>query len=284
MNNPNIIYWPYAQEKINTLRKWWRELIHVLADFDKTLTYARVNGKETPSIISVLYNEWYLSQEYSQKAKELADIYRPIESDFSIPLEIRKEKMMERWTKHRNLLVESHLSRNHIQKVVDSWIITLRAWCKDFLEMLDKANIPVVILSASWLWKDSIWLYLKKVLGYNTIHVISNGFVRNENDQAIAYQEPIITSLNKDETVISKENFPTIYQDISNRKNVILLGDQIEDIGMLTWFESDVVLKIWFLNVPTPEKIQKYQEVFDIVFLWDSGMEEIVDMVRVIVE
>lgn len=279
--NPNIIYWSDAQKKIEILKSKDKELIHILADFDKTLTYARVNGKDTPSIISVLYNEGYLSEEYSEKAKALADMYRPIESDLSIPLETRKKKMLERWTKHRNLLVKSNLSRQHIEQVVNSWIITFRAWCKDFLEMLDKAEIPVVILSASGLWKDAISLYLDKhIPKHNNIHIISNWFVRDKNNNAIAYEEPIITSLNKDETVISKENFPMIYQNIAQRKNVILLGDQIEDIGMITWFKHDVVLRIWFLNDPTPEKIKKYEECFDIVLLGDSGMEEIVKITK----
>jgi HAD superfamily hydrolase (TIGR01544 family) len=146
----------------------------------------------------------------------------------------------------------------------------------EFLETLDKANIPVVIMSASGLWEDSIALYLEKHLSKNNkIHIISNGFVWDENEIAIKHKEPIITSLSKDETVISQENFPEIYTEISKRKNLILLGDQIDDIDMLTWFDHDTVLKIWFLNDPSDEKIKIYQDHFDIILLWDSGMEEI---------
>jgi hypothetical protein len=39
---------------------------------------------------------------------------------------------------------------------------------------------------------------------------------------AIAAREPIIHSFNKDETVV--KNFP-IYEEIKDRKNILLLGD-----------------------------------------------------------
>jgi hypothetical protein len=40
---------------------------------------------------------------------------------------------------------------------------------------------------------------------------------------AVDWLEPIITSSNKDETVITEENFPEIYNEIKDRKNVIII-------------------------------------------------------------
>ncbi|MEW6063334.1 MAG: hypothetical protein AB1571_03120 [Nanoarchaeota archaeon] len=45
--------------------------LHVLADFDRTLTKAFVDGKEVPSLISVLRDGNYLTQDYAQKANGL---------------------------------------------------------------------------------------------------------------------------------------------------------------------------------------------------------------------
>lgn len=270
----SLYYGPDAQSKIAHLRSCWSDLIHVLTDFDKTLTYARVDGSDTPSIISVLYNNGYLSNEYSQAAKQLEKTYRPIEDDMSIPLETRKEQMLEWWTKHRELLIKSNLSKHHIQQVVDSNIMKLRDGCIELLQLFGHHHIPVIIMSASGLWTDTIDLYLQKYLTkFDHIHSISNGFERDDTGIAVAYKLPIITSLNKDETVISQQMFPEIYADISSRKNVILMGDQIGDLGMVAGFEHDMVLKIWFCNDPTPEKLSLFQSSFDIVILGSEWMD-----------
>jgi len=69
--------------------------LHILSDFDRTLTKAFVNGKNVPSLISVLRDNDYITEEYSKKAKALAERYRPIEDDISIPIEEKKKAMME---------------------------------------------------------------------------------------------------------------------------------------------------------------------------------------------
>ena len=43
--------------------------IHILSDFDRTLTKAFVNGEKTPSLISELRRRNYISEEYSKNAQ-----------------------------------------------------------------------------------------------------------------------------------------------------------------------------------------------------------------------
>jgi 5'-nucleotidase len=91
--------------------------------------------------------------------------------------------------------------------------------------MLHKNNIPLVILSASGLGYESIYYTFEKIHKLtNNIDIISNAFIRDEDGKAIAVREPIIHSFNKDETVV--KNLP-IYNEIKDRKNVLLLGDGI---------------------------------------------------------
>ena len=49
----------------------WYDKLHVLSDFDRTLTKHFVDGQKRPSIVSVLRSEGYLWEEYSKKAFEL---------------------------------------------------------------------------------------------------------------------------------------------------------------------------------------------------------------------
>lgn len=64
--------------------------LHILADFDRTLTYGAIHGIKTPSIISMLRDGNYLSPEYAQKAHALFDKYNRIELDPSISIAAKK--------------------------------------------------------------------------------------------------------------------------------------------------------------------------------------------------
>lgn len=269
LDSENIIYTSEAQPKIEKIIAWWTERLQVIADFDKTLTYWNQQ-----SIIAVLYNYNYLSVDYSKKAKELENFYMPKEEDQNIPFDERKILMNEWWVKHEQLLIESWLSKKHIENVVNSWILKLREWCHDMLNQLDSLWIPTIILSASWLWTDSITFYLKEHLdNHQKLYIISNEYIWDENWLAIGRTEPVITSLNKNETVISEKRFPRIYHEIHWRKNIILLWDKIEDLNMSDGVNSEIILKIWFLNSWTDEKIEFYKNYFDVVINWKMWME-----------
>jgi 5'-nucleotidase len=101
--------------------------LHILSDFERTLTYAFVKEEKVPSLISVLRsNKKYLGQDYAQKAQALFEKYRPIEIDPKIPLKEKKKKMEEWWMTHFKLLIEKGLSKKHLKKVIESGKIKLR--------------------------------------------------------------------------------------------------------------------------------------------------------------
>ena len=271
IDSEKVIYTAQANSKIQKILEWWTEKLQVIADFDKTLTYWN-----QPSIIAVLYNYNYLSEDYSKKAKELENFYMPKEEDRSIPFEERKLLMRQWWVKHEQLLIESWLSKKHIENVVNSWILKLREWCHDMLDQLDLLWIPVIILSASGLWTDSIAIYLHEHLDkHQKLYIISNEYIWDENWFAVGRNEPVITSLNKNETVISEKSFPKIYHEIELRKNIILLWDKIEDLDMAEGVNPEVVLKIGFLNSWSDENLEFYKKYFDIVISWELGLQEI---------
>lgn len=258
-----------VEEIINNIKNNWFKNLHILADFDRTLTKAFSSWKKRPSLISVLRSERYLSEEYSRKAYELFDYYNPIEQDPKIDLNTKKQEMTTWWNKHLALLVESGLHKRDIQNVIDSKLIELREWVKIFLKFLSENNIPLIIISANWLWTDSIKIYLEKEWFLTpNIKIISNEFVWDNEWNAIDYDKRVIHVFNKDETVIHE--FPEIYLQIKERKNVILLWDSIGDVGMIEGFDYDNLLKIWFLNDEKEELLEIYKKNYDIIFTNDS--------------
>jgi HAD superfamily hydrolase (TIGR01544 family) len=167
------------------------------------------------------------------------------------------------------LLVSSGLHKRDIEKVIESKIIELREWVKELLIFLSKNNIPLIIISANWLWKDSIKIYLEKEWFLTpNIKIISNEFIWDNKGNAIDYDKRVIHVFNKDETVL--QEFPEIYSQIENRKNVILLWDSIWDIGMIEGFEYNNLLKIWFLNDKEEELLEEYKKNYDLVLTWDN--------------
>ena len=81
-------------EKLNkeilAFKKDGIDKIHVLADFDRTITKAFVNGEYVSSIISMLRKHKYLTPDYPEKAQALFEKYHSQELDPRIPNEKKK--------------------------------------------------------------------------------------------------------------------------------------------------------------------------------------------------
>jgi len=78
--------------------------------------------------------------------------------------------------------------------------------------------------------------------------------------------------MNKDETTI--HSFP-FYNKIKDRKNVLLLGDSLEDIGMVKGFDYKNLIKVGFLNENVDENLEIYKKNYDMLLLNDSSMDAV---------
>lgn len=261
----------------------WPDQLHILADFDSTLTRAFVNGKKSWALIQILYHEGYLTEHYQQQANVDHDYYLPIEKDETLSFEYRKAMMQEWWTKHKSLLVAEWLTKDHIIQAMHSSNIQLRDGYQTFFSLLYDHHIPLVILSAWGLGTLSIQQYLENQgVFYDNISLIWNEFTWDQHGKAIGRKEPLIHSLNKDETIL--QAFPEVYSQIESRKNVILLGDNPNDTKMIDGFDYKNLIKIWFLNSDTDKYIDKFREVYDIVITDDGNLDAVNEMLEEIVK
>lgn len=267
-----IIPNPEKLEKIKqTMAKDGVENLYILADFDKTLTKAFVDGKSIVSLISILRDGNYLTPDYAAKAHALYNKYHAIEIDPNVPFEEKERKMHEWWSVHYDLLIKSGLNKQDIKKAIDSGKVKLREGFGEFAEILHSKNIPLVILSAGGMGAEAIRMYLEKEKKfYDNIYIVSNAFEWGKVGNAIRVKQPIIHTLNK--SGIAVRNFP-FYQKIKNRKNILLLGDSLEDADMVAGFDFENLIKIGFLNENIEENLEKYKEKFDVVVLNDSAMD-----------
>ena len=66
-----------------------------------------------------------------------------------------------------------------------------------------------------------------------------------------------------------------VFGKIKHRRNVLLLGDSVDDIKMIEGFEYDEIIKIGFLNEKVEENRDEYLKNFDIVIANDSDMSHV---------
>jgi hypothetical protein len=83
-NNIFIANQQQLDEKIEKFKQNGVNGIHIISDFDRTLTRFEVNSKKVNSVISILRDENYLTPDYSERAKALFNKYHPFEIDFTI--------------------------------------------------------------------------------------------------------------------------------------------------------------------------------------------------------
>ena len=277
MNNIIISNKENLEKTKEAILKSGKDKIHIISDFDKTLTTSLVKGTY-PSVTSVLRDQNYLSPDYAIKAKELYSKYHPIENDPNIPFEQKKKAMEEWWRTHFALLIQYGLNKNDIRKSVELSKVKFKEGFAEFMELLKKDNIPLVIVSSSGIGTYCISLYFEREKKlYQNVHIISNSYEWDENGKAVAVNEPIIHNMNKDGYVIRNV---TVFETIKDRKNVILLGDTIDDVLMVKGFEYDNLIKIGFLNENVEENLEKYKENFDVVLLNDSSLNYVNELLK----
>jgi 5'-nucleotidase len=76
------------------------------------------------------------------------------------------------------------------------------------------------------------------------------------------------------------KDYPAVFEIVKNRKNVLLLGDGLGDIGMIMGFNYDNLIKIGFLNEEVEKCLEEYKNNYDIVILNDSDMNFVNELLK----
>ncbi len=258
------------------LSKFKADNFHLVADFDSTLTNAFVDGKKMVSSYAFVREGGYLSPEYIKRAFEYTNYYRPIEFDPKVPQKKKEAKMVEWWSKHYELMIEFGMNMGAIKDIIKKNRMQFRRGSTEFFDLLNKNKVPMLIFSAGLGNLIQEFLKAKGKLTKN-VHLVSNFLVFDEEGKAVSYVRPLIHTFNKKEVQIEK--FP-YHKEISNRKNVILLGDVIGDSDMVEGVHHDNVIKIGFLNENVEELIDDYKKHFDVIILNDGPMDYVNEMLR----
>lgn len=256
-------------EKIKEKLPLNRDKLYVVADFDKTITKS-----DSQASWGILSKTNYLPKQYTIDRQNLYNTYRPIEIDNSIDEKIKYTKMQEWYKKHVDMLVSYKLPEEVVEKAINNEdIMKFRDGAKEFLDFLNKNNIPLIIISAGI--GNFIKLFLKKYnCYYSNINIVANT-IKFENGIATGIEGNIIIhSLNKNEIAITQN----IKNTIQKKEQILLLGDQIEDLKMISEEKRDKTIRVGFLNQTSQEAVEEYKKYFDIVCEEDTSYTELQEL------
>ncbi len=268
------------EKKLLEFRKSGAKRLHVITDFDRTLTPTCIHGVSTSVSVGLLRRVGILGEQYTREAHELFDRFHPIEIDPKLTLEEKSGAMEEWWRLHLGILVQYAVSRKQLYSAIDKADIVLRDGTKKFLTRLAALHIPVLVFSSGL--GDVIEEVLRREqLLTSQVHLIANFFLFDDEGKAIAVDnKQIIHVFNKKEVAIQDTPWG---QNTLARKNVLLLGDSLGDAQMADGLEHDSVLKIGFLNEHIEQFREQYMQAFDVVLENCESLDPVMDLLETVV-
>jgi len=189
----------------------WSKL-QVVADFDRTLTRARVNGESGASCHGILESLRCLSPEFKAETKALFEKYYPIEICHEKSMAEKIPYMIKWYEGAHNALLKETVREKDLEIAVRESNVTFRDGARGLIELLHRNGVPFLVFSAGI--GDIIREVFKQKLGLclgesslDTTHVVSNWmeFKDEVNDQGkervlTGFKEPLIHMFNKNES------------------------------------------------------------------------------------
>lgn len=249
--------------KLNEI-KLNKDNFYVLMDFDRTITkggsiscwnilkYTTLLGADFRKKYEIIHNKLNLDGDDKLKIKSYEDTFKgyfKLQEDFN-------------------------LNDTMIENAVREIPIVFRDYANDFFKKMYKLKIPIIIISCS------IKNILEKVLiahncYYDNIEIYSNYYDYSEQRNHI-YN---VTPYSKNKISFSDET----NKMIENRKYVILLGDMVEDIKMVSQDKLKDTITIGFLDEDKgiEKNLEKYNSNFDIVLTNNSSFKDVIKILKI---
>jgi 5'-nucleotidase len=245
--------------------------IHILADFDKTITEHR-----NFSSWQVLREGELKGTDYAREANEQYAKYRPIETDYTLSDEYRDMMLKQWWREHFGLFAKHKLSEEFIARVAqDVSIMKFRPGADRFMCAMHDKGVPFVIISAG-IGNFIEGLLRREKCLFDDVFVLAN-FIAFSDGIATGVDGAVIHSLNKNETALPE----AIKDKLGKRPDIILFGDGIDDIKMAAAEKREGALKIGFLEDNVEQNLEAFRDAFDIVCTDNTTFDDINKILKI---
>ncbi len=262
----------YLKEGIEEkVKKWNSKEVHIVTDFDRTIT-----DFSTPTSWSLLSRSGLTPNEYVFDRQALYENYHKYENDPSIDEEFRCKMMKEWFEGHIALFIKHRINKEIFERIIYNEMMQFREKGKEFLELTYRKNIPVIIISAGLKVFIDSFLQKNGCLFENT-YIVSNELVFDDGGIPISFCGETIHMANKSEVSLPDE----IRARLDARPNIILLGDGISDIKMVSEDKREYAVKIGFLNEEDRNNVELFKQKFDIVIAEeDASFAKVIELLN----
>lgn len=272
LNNPTVRMKNrlVVEEKINSLIKGGSQRLQVISDFDFTLSRSHLDGKRCSSCHDAIDLNERMPKAFREKVRKYKEHYYPMVSDPGVPSEEKIPYMVEWWNKWHEALLEAGLKKSDLMEMVNESSIMLRDDCLEFLDILHRHKVPLVIFSAGIgdVLEEAI---RQQACMFDNIKVISNYMNFGEDGHLTGLRNgTIIHIFNKNSNAVDVGDS---FGNSADRPNILLLGDSIGDVNMDAGLANrETILRIGFLNADIEANLNRYKENYDVVILNDQSM------------
>ncbi|KAJ3063791.1 5'-nucleotidase, cytosolic III-like [Podochytrium sp. JEL0797] len=270
-----------VKAKMEQIQAGGIDKLHIISDFDMTMTRFWLNGARSPSTHAVLTRSHMVSEEFKKGTDELYKKYYPMEISTTLSFAEKYVAMEEWWTQAHDRIVQLKLSKHDLHEIVATTDapVVFRDGIVEVIQECEKLGVPFLVFSAG------IYDVIKEILEQNSmkpsnVHIVSNRMKFGPDDICNAFEEPMIHTFNKNEAGVHGKPYEAA---IHARPNIILMGDSIGDLSMKEGVDHDASLTIGFLNHDIDVYLEKYLAAFDVVVLDDSPMSFVVDLLQAII-
>lgn len=263
----DILTKPDLEEKIAKMQEGGAEQLIVVSDYDRTLTDPSASASTSFKLID---NSGLMPGEYVERKKQLYRKFKPMETDLSRCREERRQAMTEWWNEAYKALIEFAIEETVLKRLARDSHVPLRKGAKELFKTLDEKDIPLIIYSAGM--GDLIAYGLEKEREvHDNITIISN-FFEFKDGRASRLKGRIINNLTK----FGHRVRP--YCD--GKKNVVLLGDLLEDLYMTKGVSYETQISAGILNHRTEKHKDEFCRKYDIVIPSGGSLDYITKIIE----
>jgi phosphoserine phosphatase len=246
-----------VQQKLIDFAKDGIDMLHLVSDFDLTLTAGKHPGQNlgTWDVMDEL-----MPPEGVARHTAIYNSFRPIEVAGTITSEITAEK----WAETLDLITSYHMNIEDVEAAFLS-IARLRSGAKELFDLCEAEHVPTVILSSG----------IRNVIQLMTEHYNIHADYILSNDLEIDEVTRKVTGWRRDSLVHVRNKNEMGHTELARlritRPNVLLIGDVPDDVRMVA---GDSVIRIRVLD---PRKGEPYNLEVVSEASFDGGYDLVVE-------
>jgi HAD superfamily phosphoserine phosphatase-like hydrolase len=204
--------------------------VHMVFDFDRTLTCARTSGED---FYSWTIMASFLPKSFEQEAAELYRAYRPLE----LRGELTHELAAEWWNWSLGMMRRGGVNLLEVERDFLK-VASIRPGVKELFDLCERRSIPTVILSAGVTNIIEMWC---KHYGIRPAVVISTRLELTPEGRIAGWDpDNLVHVLNKRE-----RGHGELSRLRAERPNIVLVGDSLDDAGMAEGDEDVLRVRIY---------------------------------------